>query len=272
MPIFKFMNKSLISIIIPTFNQGTYLKRCLTSIENQTFKDFEIIIIDKYSTDNTKIVVDEFSHLPIKFLQIENNGNIANSRNYGIKNSTGNVIAFLDSDDIWTNDKLDSCYRKIIEGHDIIFHNLKIIGNSKNYFKKILKGRVLKHPILRDLLVKGNPIFNSSVMVKKNILEQVNLINENKKMIASEDYNLWLKISNVTKKFYYINQNLGSYQLNHNGISKRKNMSYSTLFASREFFSLLSHNEKNLARSRIFYIGGKFFFQKKNIIFVKKNY
>ena len=115
MPIFKFMNKSLISIIIPTFNQGTYLKRCLTSIENQTFKDFEIIIIDKYSTDNTKKVVDEFSHLPIIFLQVENNGNIANSRNYGIKNSTGNVIAFLDSEDIWTNDKLDSCYRKIID-------------------------------------------------------------------------------------------------------------------------------------------------------------
>ena len=257
------MNKSLISIIIPTYNQGTYLKRCLTSIENQTFKDFEIIIIDKYSTDNTKIIVDEFSHLPIKFFQIENEGIIANSRNYGIKKSTGTLIAFLDSDDYWTTNKLEICYTKILEGYDLIFHNLGVINENYKPLRKILKGRFLRQPIIKDLLINGNPICNSSVMVKREVLEAVELINENKKIIGSEDYNLWLKISKITTKFCFINKVLGFYQLSSNSISNSKNMSYSTLYAIKEFLPLLSRNEKNLVLARIFYISSRFFLKKK---------
>lgn len=264
------MSNNIISIIIPTFNQGKYIHRCLTSISNQTIKNYEIIIVDKFSTDETKSIVDKFSHLPIKFFQINNEGVIANSRNYGIKKSTGSLIAFLDSDDYWTTNKLEICYEKILEGYDLIFHNLGVINENNKSSRKILKGRFLRKPIIKDLLINGNPICNSSVIVKKKVLEAVKLINENKKIIGSEDYNLWLKISKITTKFCFINKVLGFYQLSSNSISNRKNMSYSTLYAVKEFFTLLSRNEKNLVLARIIYISSRFFLKKKKHDHYKK--
>jgi glycosyltransferase involved in cell wall biosynthesis len=266
------MSNNIISIIIPTFNQGKYIHRCLTSISNQTIKNYEIIIIDKYSTDETKSIIEKFSYLPIKFFQIENGGIIANSRNYGIKKSSGNLIAFLDSDDYWTNNKLEICYKKVLEGYDLVFHNLRVISDTNKFFRKILKGRLLKQPIIKDLLLNGNPICNSSVIVKKEVLENVKLINESKKIIASEDYNLWLKISKITSKFCFLNKDLGFYQLDSNSISNRKNMSYPTLYAVKEFFPILNRKEKNKVLARIFYIGGRFFFKKKKNNYCKNKF
>ena len=89
----------LISIIIPTYNQGEFLERCLKSISSQTYKNFEIIVIDNASTDNTKSIVDKFNYLPLKYLVNKNKGMIAQSRNLGIQKARGDIIAFLDSDD-----------------------------------------------------------------------------------------------------------------------------------------------------------------------------
>ena len=91
----------LISIIIPTYNRAKLIERSLKSIEKQTLKNFEIIIIDNFSTDNTSSVIKSFSHLPIKYFVVDNNNNIARSRNFGINNSKEIIIAFLDSDDYW---------------------------------------------------------------------------------------------------------------------------------------------------------------------------
>ena len=158
----------LISIIIPTYNRSKLIERSLKSIEEQTIKNYEIIIVDNYSTDNTSSVVKSFSHLPIKYFVVDNNNNIARSRNFGIKNSNGNIIAFLDSDDYWHAKKLETCYKKINEGFDFIFHNLKLVKERNTLFgKKYLKGRKLKKPFYKDLILNGNPICNSSVMVKK---------------------------------------------------------------------------------------------------------
>ena len=113
----------LISIIIPTFNHAQYLERCLKSIENQTIRNYEIIIVDNHSTDNTKTIVDNFKYLPIKYLLIHNNGVYAKSRNLGIKNSSGDIIAFLDSDDWWKENKLHESYKLLKKGYDMVYHN-----------------------------------------------------------------------------------------------------------------------------------------------------
>ncbi len=265
------MLNNIISIIIPTFNQANYIKRCLESISNQTIKNYEIIIIDKYSKDNTKKIIEDFKSLPIKLFQIENQGIIANSRNYGIKKAKGDVIAFLDSDDYWKPNKLEESYKKIIEGYDLVFHNLELSGSKKKLFKKkILKGRKLNNPFFKDLIINGNPISNSSVIVKKKILFSVNLINEEKKMNAAEDYNLWIKISQQTEKFYFINKTLGYYQFNLQGASRKKNMSYATNNAIKNFFSLLNKKEISLSKARIFYMGAKYYYDKNKINFCKK--
>ena len=102
----------LISIIIPTYNRAKLIERSLKSIEKQTLKNFEIIIIDNFSTDNTSAVIKFFTSV-IKYFVVDNNNNIARSRNFGINNSKGSIIAFLDSDDYWHQNKLENCYKKI---------------------------------------------------------------------------------------------------------------------------------------------------------------
>ena len=97
----------LISIIIPTFNHAYYLERCLKSIESQTISNYEIIIIDNHSTDNTNEVVNSFNDARLKLLKVHNNGVIAISRNKGILEAKGDWIAFLDSDDFWYPKKLE---------------------------------------------------------------------------------------------------------------------------------------------------------------------
>ena len=260
----------LISIIIPTYNRAKLIERSLKSIEKQTLKNFEIIIIDNFSTDNTSAVIKNFSHLPIKYFVVDNNNNIARSRNFGINNSKGSIIAFLDSDDYWHQNKLENCYKKIKEGYDFVFHNLKIVKEKTIFFEKsYLKGRRLKKPYYKDLILKGNPICNSSVMIKKNILLNVNLINESDKMRATEDYNTWIKISKLTDKIFFLNKNLGFYQYNLNSVSK-KNMSYSTLNAIKEFFNSLSKKEVKIAKSRIFYMDAIYNLINKNYKCCKK--
>lgn len=251
----------LISIIIPTFNHAYYLERCLKSIESQTISNYEIIIIDNHSTDNTKDIVDNFKHLPIKYLLIHNEGIYAKSRNLGIMNSSGDIIAFLDSDDWWKENKLEESHKMIKNGYDMIYHNLEV-SNSSNKKKTYLKGRILKDPKFKDLIIYGNQICNSSVVIKKKVLEKVNFINENYKMKAAEDYNTWIKVSLNNYRIFFLNQNLGFYQY-HDAGGSRKNMSYCTLQAIKEFRKLLNLSEYNLARSRIFFMHAKYLFEKK---------
>ena len=96
------------SIVIPTYNRADLLSRCIDSIIEQTFSDFEIIIVDNYSNDETKELVEQYKSRDtrIKFIQEHNNGIIAHSRNVGVKAAVGEYIAFLDSDDEWKPEHL----------------------------------------------------------------------------------------------------------------------------------------------------------------------
>ena len=144
--------EDLISIIIPTYNRANLIKRSIESIEKQSFKNYEIIIVDNNSTDNTEFIVKKFSSLPIKYFVVDNNNNIAKARNYGIMKANGNLIAFLDSDDYWEHNKLELCYKKINQGFDLVFHNLKITNiNKSKILNKYLKGRRLKKPYFNKL-------------------------------------------------------------------------------------------------------------------------
>ena len=89
------------SVVIPNFNHGSYLKDSIDSVLNQDFKDWELLIIDNYSTDNSDEVISSYNDSRIRVFKIKNKGVIAKSRNLGIKYAKAKWIAFLDSDDIW---------------------------------------------------------------------------------------------------------------------------------------------------------------------------
>ena len=138
-----------ISIIIPTYNHANFLAKALESVINQTYRNWEAIVIDNHSTDGTSEIINKYKDTRIHYLKISNDGIIAKSRNLGINVAKGKWIAFLDSDDYWTEDKLEICIKNIDDEVDFVYHKLEIIYHkSKSYFKRKKNiGRNLNKPI-----------------------------------------------------------------------------------------------------------------------------
>jgi len=248
-----------ISVIIPTYNRANLLKRAIDSVINQTYKNWELLIVDNFSTDHTDEVLKNYKDSRISIFKIHNTGVIAKSRNLGIKKSSGDWIAFLDSDDWWIKTKLEICFRNINLKTDLIYHKLFIRKNNRNHclFNKSLTTKKLNKPIMNNLLLNGNLINNSSVVVRKKIIQNVQGISEKKELIAAEDYNLWLKISETTENFKFINKNLGYYFIHEKNIL-RQDMSIPTREASMAYIKILSYSEKKLWYANLVYMSARY--------------
>ena len=120
----------LISIVIPTYNRSIDLRRAIHSVIGQTYKNWELIIVDNHSNDDTDEMVSSFNNQRIKLFKIYNNGVIAKSRNYGITKSKGEYVAFLDSDDWWMERKLEFSIKLLNKGVDVIYHDLIIVSKT----------------------------------------------------------------------------------------------------------------------------------------------
>ena len=128
----------MFSVILPTFNRAKFIKSTVNSVINQNYLNWELIIIDNFSEDNTQQIIEKFKDSRIKYVKYKNNGIIAKSRNYGIKISNGNYLAFLDSDDYWYQDKLSNISNFIKKySCDFIYHNMHI-KYQNSYLKKKL--------------------------------------------------------------------------------------------------------------------------------------
>ena len=266
----------LVSIIIPTYNHSDYLRKAIHSVICQTFKNWEVVLIDNNSTDNTDEVIKSFKDPRIKHIKINNNGIIAKSRNLGIKISRGDWIAFLDSDDWWTENKLEICLSNLNENVDLIYHDLEVVNKNRNIFfrNKFVKGRLLKKPILQNLLESGikigNAIGNSSVIVRRSILNKIGGISENIELVGSEDYNTWLKVAQITNQFKYIKKKLG-FILIHNSNTSKKDMSIPQRKAVIEFMDLFTPKQKINLEVKLRYISGNYNIV-KNLSLAKENF
>ncbi len=245
----------LVSVIMPTYNHAKFIGKAIGSVLNQTYKNFELIIIDNYSGDETEKIVASYKDDRIIYLKFSNNGVIAASRNHGIKRSHGEYIAFLDSDDWWYPNKL-LVASKYLNRADIFFHNLHIFRQNRKSFAKF-KGRKLNSPVFVDLMTKGNALATSSVIVKKEILNSVNLFSEDKKLIAVEDFDTWLKISMKTQKFFYISKTLGAYWQHDSNTSTASFEQYNrNRLVYEKYLSFLSPQDKLYTEAVISYALG----------------
>ena len=183
--------KPLVSVILPTYNRGWILKEAIDSVLSQDFEDFELIVVDDGSTDNTKSILDEYAG-DIIALRQDNRG-VSAARNAGIAFSTGELVAFLDSDDVWLPKKLTSQVvffdsnpdALICQTQELWIRNGKRV-NPKNRHKKF-SGMIFKHSL--PLCI----VSPSAVMLKKKLLDQTGVFDET--LPACEDYDLWLRIS-----------------------------------------------------------------------------
>lgn len=204
------------SIVIPTFNHGHLIRKCLDSLLDQTFTNWEAIIVNNFSSDNTIQVIESYNDPRFKLINFSNKGIIAASRNVGIKNANAEWICFLDSDDWWYPEKLLNCC-KYLKDYDLIYHNLDKYSTESNEILELVKGAGSKNNYY-DLLYFGNRIPNSSVVVKKELIIKVGGLLEDIKTVAIEDYILWVNISKISNKFLFLNSSLGGYLI-HNNIS-----------------------------------------------------
>ena len=180
-----------ISVIIPTYNRRHTLERAIDSVLSQTFKPFEIIIVDDGSEDGTRNWVQE-AYPSIKYIYQSNNG-VSSARNKGIRSSRGSWIALLDSDDEWMPEKLEDQVIFINENPGSLFCHTNEIwirnGVRVNQMKKHKKygGDIFKYCL--DMC----RISPSSSLVKKEVFEDVGLFDES--LTVCEDYDLWLRIT-----------------------------------------------------------------------------
>ena len=254
----------MFSIVIPTYNRSNDLSKAIKSILSQTYTNFEIIIIDDGSTDETASVIKSFGDPRIIYKYIENYGGPARPRNIGITLAKGEWVCFLDDDDWWASEKLEVCARYLNDQVDLLYHDLEIIYVKPSRFKrKITKSWQVKSPVVFDLLLKGNAISNSSVIVRKGLLIKINGFNESREIISAEDYNAWIKIAQYSDNFLYLDQKLGYYLDQSFSISKR-DMSIPTRYAINQFLPLLNSRQLKIVEANLLYLKALHHFQINN--------
>ena len=211
--------KPFFSVIIPTYNHANYLKKALDSVLNQSFNNYEIIVIDDNSTDNTSAVVNSYKN-KIIYKKIINNRIIGKSRNLGIEISKGEWLAFLDSDDEWLKDKLKIVFNFIKNKNDkyqIFCNNELFFRNSKKMFSNY---GPFEDNFYEKLLVEGNCICTSASIVNKNFLFSEGVrFSEKRAFIGTEDYDFFLQLAKKNAKFFFINNFLGIHNYYHGSIS-----------------------------------------------------
>ncbi len=208
----------MISIIIPTYNSSNYLRDSLSSVLNQTFKDWEIIVVDGGSRDNTQSVVEDFMKYNnlagrLKYYRYENHIGVSEARNAGIKASSREFISFLDSDDIWYPNKLERVINIFLKFPrvDLVCHDelLSINGEiiDKLKYSEKLKNLSDKATVYENLFLE-NFLSTSAVTVKRYCLKD-NLFDTT--LLVAEDYDLWLRLS-YKYQFYFLDEFLGEYR------------------------------------------------------------
>ena len=217
--------KPLITIIIPSYKRCKKIKKALLSVKSQTFQNWEAIVIDNSSKDGTKELINSFEDERIKFYEINNEGIISKSRNFGIEKSDGQYLAFLDSDDWWTPNKLEITEQYINKGYKFLYHNMYISKNNNLIKTKTKYCRNLNKPIYNDLIENGPAFPTSSVIVEKKLFNSVKNFDELKDLVTWEDYDAWIKCSKVNEDFVKLPGILGYIKIdNENLLSPDKSI------------------------------------------------
>ncbi len=209
------MSRPLVSIIMPTFNHASFIGDAIDSVLNQTYNHFELIIIDNYSTDSTEKIIRSFSDQRIKYYRFSNNGIIAASRNCGIKNARGEFIAFLDSDDLWYENKLARQVEAMAREPDaaLCFCPFKMDSDDQEYNNEIRTARDQNFSgHIYDRFLNCNFMAASSVLIRAVVLKLTGDFDVASNLVGAEDFDLWLRISR-DNKICYVPEVQGTYRL-----------------------------------------------------------
>jgi glycosyltransferase involved in cell wall biosynthesis len=230
----------LVSVVIPTYNHADFLQKAIRSVLDQTYQDFEIIIVDNNSTDHTNEVVASFDDKRINMYKINNCGVIGASRNLGVGKARGKWIAYLDSDDYWYSTKLANLaiYLDEHSQYDVLSAHEYKRHSSTGKKTKLMYGP-LAGDKYRSLLLYGNRLSPSASIIRKSFLLGNGIVfSENTNFITVEDYDYWLQLARFNASFKFINSFEGEYLVHGSN--------------SSGFAEVHKRNELNLLRHHVF--------------------
>lgn len=201
------MQDSLVSIITPAYNAEKFIAETIESVLNQTYQNWEMIIVNDCSKDDTEKIVQSYilKDKRIRLINLENNGGVASARNVAIKNAKGRYIAFLDSDDLWIKEKLQKqigFMRK--NGYVFTYTSYQHFKENILFAKQAVE--ILLEITYRQAL-KGNQIGCLTVILDREQIANIEFSKE-----RHEDYRLWLSILKQGIKAYGINESLAYYR------------------------------------------------------------
>ena len=192
-------SSSLVSVIMPSHNHAEYIGESIHSVLHQTYKNIELIVINDNSTDNTEDAVRSFDNKTVKLYSFNSTGIVASARNYGLQKAEGDIIAFIDSDDIWLPNKLEVQLSHLsVQGTCCVASNFIPIGDVKfcrNHLS--FSSNEIYRDYTYDDIVLANPIMTSSLLTRKAYLDELGGFDENRCFRFIEDWELWLRISRI---------------------------------------------------------------------------
>lgn len=176
------------TVIIPTYNRAAFIRTAISSVLNQTFRDFEVIVVDDGSTDNTESEVAAIQDNRLRYFR-KDNGERSAARNYGVRQARGRYVNFLDSDDSFYPNHLQTA-------HDFLAKN-PVEAFHLQFDVRDLNGRLLKAPSHRGAInrkiVFGNYLGCSPVFARKEVI-LANPFNEDRALSSLEDWELWIRL------------------------------------------------------------------------------
>ncbi|WP_243242177.1 glycosyltransferase [Clostridium sp. 1001275B_160808_H3] len=211
-------DESLVSIVMPTYNSDNYISESIKSVISQTYENWELIIVDDNSTDNTEEVVKEYLsiHSNIKYIRFEENKGAAEARNEAILLSKGRFLAFLDSDDLWYKNKLEYQLNFMINNNiEFSFSDYELIDNQGESLNKIIR---MPKSLSYEEYLRNTIIQTVTVMIDRKYIEQVNM----PLIRRRQDFACWLSILKKGIVAISVQETLAKYRRAQNSLSSNK--------------------------------------------------
>lgn len=228
---------------MPAYNASKYIGKAIMSVIKQNYSNLELIIIDDCSSDNTSEIIQQFqqNYENIVYIKMENNSGVAKARNKGLSIASGQYIAFLDSDDVWLEDKLTKQINIFKENKGIPFTYTAInIINEKDEIVK--KAKRIKTKATYKILLKNTYVATSTVIIDREVTGDF-LMPLRK---SAEDYSLWLMLLKNFGMAKGINEALVNYRKTENSLSANK-------MKEIKYFMQVQREDMHIGRIRVLF-------------------
>lgn len=212
--------KSLVSIIVPVYNAERTIDETINSVISQTYTQWELILINDGSTDNSEEKIKSFNDARIIYHKQKNQG-VASARNLGLRSAKGDLIAFLDSDDLWSTKKLSSSIELIQRSHcDLVYTKIRMFTDSVNTSVAYEYSEPINEENDYYRLLIFDYIPTLTVVIKKDVLDDIGYFDSS--LYGTEDWDLWIRVAKKYK-IKFLSEELAFYRYLETGISKNRN-------------------------------------------------